>query len=218
MSRLHYYDWLASNIQIDGITHIARDTAFDDEKYRSGGIRLFYPTKLTSTEDIKDGILLEVGFDSVAPNTPVTISSWAYDYASKRIALKDNRALDVPCYHPGYTLVEKLQTISTKFRKQQELGMFSENFMRHYYDVYQLLGDQHVLRFIGTRAYLEHKKERFRASDIQNIEKNQAFQLNDPDVFSMYNDQYQMSQSLYYKEKPSFLDIMSRIRNASSLL
>src|SRR3546814_12492230 len=33
-----------------------------------------------------------------------------------------NRAFDVPCYEPGYTLVEKLQTISTKFRRHLEDG------------------------------------------------------------------------------------------------
>lgn len=55
------------------------------------------------------------------------------------VNIHDNRAKNVLCYHPGYTLVEKLQTISTKFRKQQTQGSFSENFMRHYYDVYCLL-------------------------------------------------------------------------------
>lgn len=39
-SRLDFYDWLAENIQIDGIT-AERDQKFDDEKARSGGIRLF---------------------------------------------------------------------------------------------------------------------------------------------------------------------------------
>src|SRR3546814_9291118 len=47
-----------------------------------------------------------------------------------------NRAFDVPCYEPGYTLVEKLQTISTKFRRHLEDGSMPQNFLRHYYDVY----------------------------------------------------------------------------------
>lgn len=50
--------------------------------------------------------------------------------------LTDNRAVDVRCYDPGYTLVEKLQTISTKYRRQQASGEMPTNFMRHYYDVY----------------------------------------------------------------------------------
>ncbi|MGZ3634218.1 MAG: nucleotidyl transferase AbiEii/AbiGii toxin family protein, partial [Parachlamydiaceae bacterium] len=138
-SRKLFYDWLSQNIKIDGIIEIKRDTAFDDEKYRSGGIRLYYNTAHNHPGDLKEGILLEVGFDDVMPNFPKTISSWAYDYAEKKIPIRDNRAKNVLCYHPGYTLVEKLQTISTKFRKQQTQGIFSENFMRHYYDVYCLL-------------------------------------------------------------------------------
>ena len=40
-SRKEYYDWLAQNIKIDGITSVERDTAFDDtQHYRRGGIRL----------------------------------------------------------------------------------------------------------------------------------------------------------------------------------
>ena len=41
-SRRHFYDWLADTIAIDGIEKVWRDEAFDDEKYRSGGIRLHY--------------------------------------------------------------------------------------------------------------------------------------------------------------------------------
>jgi hypothetical protein len=41
-SRQKFYDWLADTIQIRGISNIERDHAFDDEKFRSGGIRLHY--------------------------------------------------------------------------------------------------------------------------------------------------------------------------------
>jgi Phage integrase family/Nucleotidyl transferase AbiEii toxin, Type IV TA system len=63
----------------------------------------------------------------------------------------------VPCYDPRYTFVEKLQTISTKFRLQQ--GGSPIDFMRHYYDVHNLLKRPEVQEFIGTDAYKEHKDE-----------------------------------------------------------
>lgn len=185
-SRKNYYDWLAQNIKIPGIQGVERDTIFDDDKYRSGGIRLIYPTSLSALEDIKQGILLEVGFDKVAPNQPVDISSWAYDFGSGKVETQDNRAIAVPCYHPGYTLVEKLQTVSTKFRKQQETGSFSENFMRHYYDIYHLLEYPQVQSFVGTKEYHAHKKERFRSGDNQNISENRAFFMNAPETLSSY--------------------------------
>src|SRR5690606_31576415 len=101
------------------------------------------------------------GFDATTPNEKVTISSWAYDLAvDKSVPVIDNRAKDVLCYHPGYTLVEKLQAVSTKFRQQQEKGDFPVNFMRHYYDIYHLLEQPSVLSFIGTEDYYKWKDVR----------------------------------------------------------
>jgi len=109
---------------------------------------------------LKEGILLEIGFDDTTPNMTRTISSWALDKASESgVAFTDNRAIDVPCYHPGYTLVEKLQTVSTKFRQQQQKGDLPPNFLRHYYDISQLLDHPEVTAFIGTPEY--HARKRF---------------------------------------------------------
>jgi len=122
-TRTDFYDWLAETIKIEGITKVERDTAFDDiPNYRSAGIRLQYTTFVEGMEGLKEGVLLEVGFDTVAPNTPKDISSWVYDNAAGKVDVIDNRAKAVPCYDPGYTFVEKLQTVSTKFRKQQADG------------------------------------------------------------------------------------------------
>ena len=33
-------------------------------------------------EGVKDGVLLELGFDDTTPNVPLTISSWAWDAAN----------------------------------------------------------------------------------------------------------------------------------------
>jgi hypothetical protein len=65
-SRKDFYDWLANTIQLAGIVEIKRDTAFDDvDHYRSGGIRLVYESKTGNLDGLKEGILLEVGFDRV---------------------------------------------------------------------------------------------------------------------------------------------------------
>ncbi len=45
-SRKRFYDWLAVTIKIDGINEVRRDTDFDDEKYRNGGIRLLYKSAI----------------------------------------------------------------------------------------------------------------------------------------------------------------------------
>ena len=82
--RKDFYDWLANEIEIPGLTAVVRDSAFDDETYyRSGGIRLLYNNKIDQILGIKEGILLEAGFDTVTPNSKITISkkffAWWFD-------------------------------------------------------------------------------------------------------------------------------------------
>ena len=77
------------------------------------------------------------------------ISSWAYDQAveSGIPDLTDNRAVDVPCYHPGYTLVEKLleeisflgseleektQTIDAAYVNNKLSGLIEDQNLRQY--------------------------------------------------------------------------------------
>lgn len=210
-TRKDFYDWLAQTIKIDGIGKVERDTAFDNEDFFSGGIRLFYDSTTTAAEGLKDGVLLELGFDDVTPNVAKDISSWAYDYAVGKVDIIDTRAKAVACYDPRYTFVEKLQTISTKFRKQQETGEFPANFMRHYYDVYCLLKRKEVQAFVGTEAYKAHKKKRFPKADNQNIAQNEAFLLSDKKTRTAYAKAYEDSSALYYNDKPTFDQILSEI-------
>lgn len=156
-------------------------------------------------------MLLEAGFANVTPNVPKDISSWAYDYAAGNVEIIDNRAKSVACYDPGYTLVEKLQTISTKFRKQQELGEQPSDFMRHYYDVYSLLKRPEVQAFIGTEAYKEHKQNHFPKADNQNIAENEAFLLSDAEHRATYQAAYARGSALYYRGRPTFEQILAEI-------
>lgn len=212
-SRKQFYDWLAENIQIEGIVEATRDQAFDDDKYRSGGIRLHYESVFDTPVGLKEGILLEVGFDDTQPNQPRMISSWAFDKASESVVgIRDNRAIDVPCYHPGYTFVEKLQTISTKFRREQESGEMPTNFLRHYYDIGQLLDHPAVTDFIGTADYHARKEQRFRTGDNLSIAENEAFRLSDTSTRQRYALVYRTTASLYFGGQPPFEAILEKIQ------
>lgn len=218
-ARRAFYDGLAASISIPGIVRVERDTAFDDRRFRSAGIRLIYGGVNTLPDGIKEGVLLEAGFDQVAPNRACDISSWAYDAAIESgLAVTDNRALGVPCYEPGYTLIEKLQTVSTKFRQQQQTGEMPRNFMRHYYDIYCLLGDADVQAFIGSEAYVQHKQRRFPAADEKDISRNEAFLLSDATLRRIYEDAYLSTAALYFRGQPPFDELIATIEaNASRL-
>lgn len=215
-ARKVFYDWLSKDIKVDGIIDIKRDHTFDNEKtYRSGGIRLLYESHTEVIEGVKEGILLEAGFDTVTPNKKLTISSWAYDKAvSQNVSVIDNRAVDIACYHPGYTFVEKLQTIATKFRQELENNEEKPNLMRQYYDVYNLLGNSLVQEFIGTEEYAQHKHERFPSKDYAiPLKENQAFLLEDLTLRRRFEERYKSTANLYYNGQPPFDDLLKRIGN-----
>jgi Nucleotidyl transferase AbiEii toxin, Type IV TA system len=131
-------------------------------------------------------------------------------YAADKTEIIDNPAKAVACYDPGYTLVEKLPTISTKFRRQRETGEFPANFT-HYYDVYSLLKRSAVQAFIGTDAYNVHKKKRFRTGDNPNIAENQAFILSDAETRATYKSAYAQTGALYFRAQPTFEEILDEI-------
>jgi len=212
-SRRRFFTWLAETIRMPGIERTERDHFFDDDQFRSAGIRLIYPSAFQTLPGLKPGILLEVGFDDTAPNEAVDISSWALDKAAAaEVKFIDNRARGVKCYHPAYTLVEKLQAVSTKFRQQQQSGGFPVNFLRHYYDIYCLLNEPRVQAFIGTEAYEKRKAQRFRKEDVRQIADNEAFVMRDPAVLAQYKAQYAKTEGLYYSGMVPFQAILDRIR------
>lgn len=215
-ARKKFYDWLAETIKMDGIISVERDHLFDDEVYyRSGGIRLLYETRTEPVEGVKEGILLEAGFDTVTPNNNVTISSWAYDKTidNKSINIIDNRAVDITCYDPRYTFVEKLQTIATKFRQEQNGDKERPNYMRQYYDVFCLLRKDDVQQFIGTEEYKTHKEKRFPKQDLAiPIAENEAFLLSDPELRKNFKSRYIKTANLYYNAQPDFNDVLTVIK------
>ena len=213
--RKNYYDAIAKEIAIEDI-EAERDTDFDDEKCRSGGIRLHYQVLFNPVgTEIKAGVLLELGFDQVAPNRAVDISSWVYDHAVRAgVSIIDNRAKNVACYEAGYTFVEKLQAISTKYRQFKAGKAFPTNFMRHYYDVYCLLQDSGVRAFAETEAFETHRKRRFPAADWEiPLAENPAFLLNNSEDFESLKKEYISKKSLYYQGQPDFEDVMTAIRD-----
>jgi len=128
-ARKKYFDQLAIEINIHSMKSV-RDYDFDNDKVMSAGIRLNYESLFEVPVGVKQGILLEAGFDNTTPNEPLNFDSWSYLKAQNIVPeLIDNRALNIKCYLPEYTFVEKLQTITRKVRQQQDRGEFAANFV-----------------------------------------------------------------------------------------
>ncbi len=93
---------------------------------------------------------------------------------ARKLQYADNRALDIPCYSPEYTFMEKVQAVVRKYGQFKGTRKVPTNFPRHYYDIHQLLDVEAVQKFIGTPEYLEHKKKRFKSLD-HDVAKSGAF-------------------------------------------
>ena len=210
-----FFDNLAKYIKIPGIIDVIRDDAFDDQQsMRNVGIRLTYNTLFEHIAGVKAGILLEIGFDQTTPHQKVNFSSWAQEKMQEYpdIKVTDNKAYNVLCYSPEYTFVEKLQTVSTKVRLQQETGVFPANFLRHFYDIYKLLQQPTIINFINTERYLQHKEKRFRNKDEKDLTKNLAFNLEkNSHLYILYKNEFNKIINLFFNEKPTFDDIYSLI-------
>lgn len=142
------------------------------------------------------------------------VTSWAFDRAFSTLGnqLIDNRAYDIACYHPGYTFVEKLQTIATKYRQEQEMGEEKPNLMRQYYYVYCLLELAAVQEFLSTDAYRVHRENRFPIKDYEiPISQNDAFVLPSVEQRQRFKERYLATKALYYNEQPDFDVLIKRI-------
>jgi hypothetical protein len=198
-ARKEFYDVFAKSLSINGINEIVRDHEFDDkEKFRSGGIRLYYESYTPTLEGLKDGILLEAGFDTVTPNSPIDISSWIWEHLisiGAHINYINNTATGVQCYHPGYTLIEKLQTIVRKYRNRDNPGASD------------------IKAFIGTPEYLAHKAARIKGADnLIPLREHPALLLSDSEIRESFQNRYESTSKLYYNGQPDFKDILARIQ------
>ena len=163
--------------------------------------------------DLKDGVLLEAGFAQVAPNQPKTISSWAYEQAlASGVEVIVNRAIDVPCYDPGYTLVEKLQAVARKYRQYKDGRALPKNFMRHYYDIHSLLADPAVREFTKTEAFDTHVQNTFSATERETpMIENQAYLLDEKADFEEFKSEYEGKRDIYFRRQPDFGELISTI-------
>ena len=125
----------------------------------------------------------------------------------------NNQANSVKCYLPEYTLIEKLQTISTKYRvnKQRNIGS-PINFIRHYYDVYQLLQTEQVQNFLSTDDYYTYKQEKFGILNELDLTKNPAFQLLEPGEIDKFSSLYQKKAEIYFGDIPPFEKIIEYLK------
>ena len=107
--------------------------------------------------------------------------------------------------------MEKIQAVVRKYGQFKGTGKVPANFLRHYYDIHQLLDVEAVQKFIGSTEYLAHKKKRFRSLD-QNVAKSGAFTIEDTDVRKQFEAEYSKTAPLYYRGQIPLDEVLARIQ------
>ncbi len=219
-ARFLFFDDLAARIKIPGIVS-ERNRAYDDERGQNGGIGLKYTSHFTPLPALKPEVLLEVGFARTIPNEPRDFSSWAMVKALEAgLRVADNRAPAVKCFNPEYTFVDKLQTLCRRFRQHRDRRDTHKDrpreFMRHYYDLYKLLGAERVLKFIGTPDYETYKAEKLRGEDALAFQSRDPFTLPNAETLALFEKEFAAMNTLLLAPGPSFQEVVMRLREHSS--
>ena len=132
------------------------------EKGRHRSYEISYPATRDSTALIRTSVLLEMGIrGGDQPHGTVAISCLlgdALEAAGTDLSeFEDLEPHETAVLHPGRTLLEKLVLIHTDASKLDADASLRPNprIGRHFYDVYQLLGDDHVRAFLAERTEIE---------------------------------------------------------------
>ncbi|MET4082174.1 hypothetical protein ABIB40_002130 [Pedobacter sp. UYP30] len=112
-----------------------------------------------------------------------------------------------------------MQAIIRKFGQEQESKVINQNFLRQYYDVYELLGNQTVVEFIGTPEYETHKVRRFNSKELETpLAENAAFDFSDKVLLETFKERFLQTKALYYNGQPTFDEIIGRIKSYLPLM
>lgn len=139
-ARRAYFEALAGCIQVPG-ARVELDVDGADRHWRSANIRIVYPAPHLGdlVGILRPFVLLEVGSARVTPFVLRDMTSFVHDElaAQRQLAdFKDNRPRAVRCVHPWVTLLEKLDAIQRRIRKET---LVPATFVRHYEDAARII-------------------------------------------------------------------------------
>jgi hypothetical protein len=120
---------------------------------------LTYPAAHGPDQGVGSEILLEMGIrGGPQPSQWLSVGCLLGDLlrgaGTSLSAFSDLQLFEVAVLHPGRTLLEKLGLIHSKLGSNPSESA-ARKHARHYYDIYQLLGDDHTLALLRDRAEVE---------------------------------------------------------------
>jgi hypothetical protein len=197
----------------------------------SRSVRYVYPRSFTDTS-VTEGVLLEIGIrGGPNPNEMRSISSYVAGQAmSDGASAKDYEELSPVSIHvlrPERTLVEKLSIVH-HLASQGDAEIRASEKGRHFYDIYRLLGDASVQNAISKAGFVsETAADTERRSAVHSLPyvsrpsdgfaSSAAFSSEGP-LHAALSFAYSRASSLIYGPRPTFEEVIERVRSHANLL
>ncbi len=122
-----------------------------------------YVQRLSSTGDIRNRLLVEVGTASGRePTENVQLQSYLGQFLQNTgitLGAEDENPFEMRLLHFRRTFVEKMFTIHAKVESFKKTGLGIGGYARHYYDLYCLAQRSEVLQMLQSKEYEEIKKD-----------------------------------------------------------
>lgn len=214
----------------------------EPERLRGGkgehrAIRIAYPAYFAGDGSLLDHIRLELGYSGGPVPTEIRILTPLVAEALSDIGVDvsgnpDLQPFGVPCLHPGRTLIEKIMILNSEIGPSTTRDeIVSGRTSRHFYDAYELLGDERVIELLTDRAVFDAIVE-------EHLQVSEAFGGSAPRPEGGFAEAYAFNASgehrdelrraytegiepLYYgpaNELPTWEAIEDRVREAADLL
>lgn len=196
---------------------------------------LTYPAAHGPDPGVGSEILLEMGIrGGPQPSERLTIGCLLGDLlrgaGTSLSTFSDLQPFEVAVLHPGRTLLEKLGLIHSGLGSNPSESA-ARKHARHFYDIYQLLGDAHTLALLRDRAEVEQimrnidqvSESYFGGGELRPIGRWARSPAFDPDGASsrLLRDAYDATMAdLYFGpgDPPAFRQICLRVAEVSELL
>lgn len=220
-NREHFFEALSHRLRVPG-AEVSELAALRDRGWRNAVFAIHYPSRFAAhlPVGVRPFIQLEVGSARVTPCEDRTITSWIHDHLFAQTSdvasgFFDNRPRLIHCVRPEVTVLEKIEAISRRYRREPfEPG----SFVRHYEDVARILTQGRVAPDENLRSLLAEMRT---AGDIRDwpTESDPAF---NPDAERMrwagLESAWRAISSIFWGERIPAQVCASRIRELLRLL
>ena len=181
--RAAFYDALAGALAVPGV-RVERAGSRVDRQARGAEYLARYPGALLEqlAPAMSPFVRLEVGRARVVPCVERPLGSFVHRHLSDQGLLAgyvDNRPVAVRCVHPLVTLVEKLDAMARRYKREE---MEADAFVRHYEDAARIISAVEELPDMGMSA-AELAEDMLVQKDIAALPTpgEPALHLDDPD-------------------------------------